>query len=52
MNTRVAPIHAVTVAFGPVQEAFRQLWPETECCNILDDLLSVRPQMMGVISMC
>ena len=52
MTTRIALIHAVTVAIEPVQEAFRQLWPETECCNILDDLLSVRPQMIGVTSMC
>jgi hypothetical protein len=39
--TRIALIHAVTVAITPVQSAFRQLWPEAECANILDDSLSV-----------
>ena len=40
METRIALIHAVTVAIEPVQDAFRQLWPEAECANILDDSLS------------
>ncbi len=38
MRTRVALIHAVTVAIEPVQQAFRQLWPEAEYVNALDDL--------------
>jgi hypothetical protein len=41
MTTRIALIHAVTVAIEPVQDAFRQLWPEAECANILDDSLSL-----------
>jgi hypothetical protein len=35
MKARIALIHAVTQAMAPVHEAF--LWPEAECCNILDD---------------
>jgi hypothetical protein len=41
MKARIALIHAVTVAMEPVHEAFRRLWPEAECCNILDDSLNL-----------
>jgi Asp/Glu/hydantoin racemase len=37
---RIALIHAVAVAMPPVHEAFRQLWPEAECIDILDTSLS------------
>ena len=37
---RIALIHAVMVAMEPIQAAFRELWPEAECINILDDALS------------
>ena len=37
---RVALIHAVTVAIEPVHDAFRRLWPEAMCTNLLDDSLS------------
>jgi Asp/Glu/hydantoin racemase len=40
MRTRIALIHAVTVAMDPVQEAFRRLWPQALCTNLLDDSLS------------
>jgi len=40
MTIRIALIHAVTVAIEPVQDSFRQLWPEADCINILDDGLS------------
>jgi hypothetical protein len=50
MTTRIALIHAVTVAIEPVQEAFRQLWPEAECANILDDTLSVDRERDGVLT--
>ena len=50
MKTRIALIHAVTVAMQPVQEAFRELWPEAECGNILDDSLSVDRERDGVLT--
>jgi Asp/Glu/hydantoin racemase len=37
---RIALIHAVSVAMAPVHQAFRQLWPEAECVDILDTSLS------------
>jgi Asp/Glu/hydantoin racemase len=37
---RIALIHAVSVAMAPVHDAFRQLWPEAECIDILDTSLS------------
>ena len=37
---RIALIHAVAVAMPPVHEAFRKLWPEAECVDILDTSLS------------
>lgn len=36
---RIVLIHAVTVAMAPVQDAFRRLWPEARCSNLLDDTL-------------
>jgi maleate cis-trans isomerase len=41
MSPRIALIHAVTVAIAPVETAFRELWQEAECANILDDSLSL-----------
>ena len=41
MSIRIALIHAVTVAVAPVETAFRELWPEADCANILDNSLSV-----------
>ena len=37
---RIALVHAVSVAMAPVHDAFRQLWPEAECVDILDTSLS------------
>lgn len=48
--TRIALIHAVTVAIEPVQSAFRQLWPEAECANILDDSLSIDRERDGSLT--
>src|SRR6266481_2905549 len=50
MTTRIALIHAVTVAIEPVQEAFRRLWPEAECASILDDSLSLDREWDGVLT--
>jgi Asp/Glu/hydantoin racemase len=50
MKARIALIHAVTVAMEPVHEAFRRLWPEAECCNILDDSLSLDRERDGVLT--
>ena len=50
MRTRIALIHAVTVAIAPVQEALGQLWPEAECVNILDDSLSLDRERDGVLT--
>lgn len=38
--SRVALIHAVTVAVDPVKAAFAELWPDADTVNILDDSLS------------
>lgn len=38
--TRIALIHAVTVAIDPIRQAFDELWPEADIVNILDDGLS------------
>lgn len=40
MSRRIALIHAVTVAIAPVQDAFRRLWPDARCTNLLDDALT------------
>ena len=48
--TRVALIHAVTVAMPPVADAFRQLWPEAHCMNILEDALSPDRERDGVLT--
>jgi Asp/Glu/hydantoin racemase len=50
MKTRIALIHAVTVAIQPVQEAFLALWPEAECANILDDSLSLDRERDGLLT--
>jgi hypothetical protein len=39
MTKRIALVHAVTAAMEPISGAFRELWPEAECSNILDDSL-------------
>jgi len=38
------------VAIDPVQDAFRRLWPEAECANILDDSLSLDRERDGVLT--
>ena len=41
MTTRIALIHAVSVAMRPVEDAFAREWPEAERVNLLDDSLSI-----------
>ena len=36
---RIALIHAGMVSVKPIESAFRQLWPEAQLMNILDDSL-------------
>ena len=50
MTIRIALIHAVTVAMEPVHDAFRRLWPEAECCNILHDSLSIDCERDGELT--
>lgn len=47
MTIRIALIHAVAVAMAPVEAAFRELWPEAECANLLDDSLSLDRERDG-----
>lgn len=37
---RIVLMHATPVAVDPVQTAFRELWPEPELVNLLDDALT------------
>jgi Asp/Glu/hydantoin racemase len=41
MTTRIALIHAVTVAMQPIADAFARHWSEAELVNFLDDSLAV-----------
>ena len=47
---RIALIHAVTVAMGPVHEAFARLWPEAECTDLLDTALSTDRERDGELT--
>ena len=37
MSPRIALIHAVATAIPPIQQAFREDWPEAQVSNLLDD---------------
>lgn len=41
VKKRIVLVHAVQVAMGPVETAFRRLWPQAERVNLLEDSLSV-----------
>jgi aspartate/glutamate racemase len=47
---RIALVHAVPMAIGPVAAAFDALWPEAERINLLDDSLSVDRQRAGALT--
>ena len=40
MRQRIVLIHATPLAVGPINDTFKQLWPEAEISNLLDDALS------------
>jgi Asp/Glu/hydantoin racemase len=50
MAPRIALIHAVSVAMQPIADAFRELWPEAQCFNLLDDSLSVDRARAGELT--
>jgi len=39
-SPRIALIHATPLAVSPINDAFKRLWPQAHCQNILDDTLS------------
>jgi len=47
---RIALIHALTMSFGPIADAFRRLWPEAVTQNVLDDSLSVDRERAGALT--
>ncbi|HTV44344.1 MAG TPA: aspartate/glutamate racemase family protein [Stellaceae bacterium] len=50
MSLRIALIHATPVAVAPVEAAFRELWPQAECSNLLDDSLSLDRERDGELT--
>jgi Asp/Glu/hydantoin racemase len=46
---RIALIHAVYVAIEPIQGAFKALWPEAECVNLIDDALPADLERAGAM---
>lgn len=49
-KVRIALIHATPVAVEPIAQSFRDLWPEAETVNILDDGLSVDRASAGELT--
>ncbi|CBG88004.1 aspartate/glutamate racemase family protein [Citrobacter rodentium] len=41
MSQRIVLIHATPLAVAPINNTFKQLWPDAEVSNLLDDALSV-----------
>lgn len=41
MSQRIVLLHATTVAMSPVHDAFKDLWPDAEVINLLDDGLTI-----------
>ena len=50
MTTRIALSHVLTLSIAPSVEAFRTLWPEAECVNLLDDSLAIDRQRAGALT--
>lgn len=47
---RIASIHATPVSIEPIQDTFRQYWPEVQTTNLLDDSLSIDLEDAGRIT--
>ncbi|MDF7649072.1 aspartate/glutamate racemase family protein [Pantoea sp. Acro-805] len=41
MSQRIVLLHATPVAMPPIQQAFKDVWPESEIVNLLDDGLTI-----------
>lgn len=41
MSQRIVLLHATPVAMAPVHSAFKELWPDAELVNLLDDGLTI-----------
>jgi Asp/Glu/hydantoin racemase len=50
MGKRIVLVHAVTAAMEPIADAFRELWPEADCVNLLDDALPRDLEAAGGLS--
>lgn len=50
MAHRISLIHAVSVAIEPINAAFKQLWPEADIYNLLEDSLSPDLERTGSIT--
>lgn len=46
-ETRISLIHATPLAMQPVMRAFKRLWPQAQCTNLLDDSLTSDLQEAG-----
>lgn len=47
IESRISLIHATPLAMQPVAEAFKRLWPQARCRNLLDDSLTGDLQEAG-----
>lgn len=49
IDFRIALIHATPLAVQPVAAAFASLWPQAQCMNLLDDMLSMDLAKAGAL---
>ena len=50
IDLRIALIHATPLASPPVADAFARLWPQAQCMNLLDDMLSIDLAKFGTLN--
>jgi hypothetical protein len=50
MTHRIACIHALPQSIGPIGKAFKELWPEAETFNVMDDHLSIDREKAGSLT--